>query len=86
LVAEKVARNNSETLQLFTHKLKDKDYYKNILNKESWTQMENSRDIEQYQNEMVKLLAKQKVEMGTYEPKGEDNYDKQVLNNTNKLI
>jgi hypothetical protein len=59
-VAEKVAKANSESLNVFTHKLKEMDYYKTMLNKEEWKQME----VEQYQineksqDDLIGLAAK----------------------------
>jgi ribosomal protein S6 len=60
-VAEKVARANSESLNVFTHKLKEMDYYKLMLNKEEWKQMEisGSQLGEKDKDAMISLLAKQ---------------------------
>ena len=64
IVAEKVARANSECLQLFVHKLKEMQYYKEFFNKDAWSAMEVDTDQTQYKEEMVKLVAKQRIEMG----------------------
>ena len=64
LVAEKVARANSETLQLFVHKMKEMEYYREIFNKDSWRNIEVDTDQTKYKEEMVKLVAKTKIDMG----------------------
>lgn len=64
IVAEKVARANSECLQLFVHKLKEKEYYKEVVDKDAWNQVEVDTDKTQYKEEMIKLVAKNKIEMG----------------------
>lgn len=59
-VAEKVARTNSESLNVFTHKLKEMEYYKTMLNKEEWRQMEvqQTQVNEKSKDEMIGLVAK----------------------------
>ncbi len=59
-VAEKVARTNSESLNVFTHKMKEMDYYKTMLNKEEWKQMEvqQTQVNEKNKDEMIGLVAK----------------------------
>lgn len=79
IVAEKVARANSECLQLFVHKLKEKEYYKEIMNKDAWKQTEVETDQTVYKEEMIKLVAKKKIEMG-------DVFDKDFQKIKNTLI
>lgn len=62
-IAEKVALANSETLQVFTHKLKDRDYYKHMLNKEAWNQYEFDTEKIQEQDKWIKLAAKQQKDL-----------------------
>ncbi len=59
-VAEKVARTNSESLNIFTHKLNEMDYYKIMLNKEEWKEMEGqqSQVNEKSKDELISLVAK----------------------------
>jgi len=67
-VAEKVARNNSESVQVFTHKLKENDYYKKIVDNESWKQyvVNSDTDSSEFKDEMINLLAKDKIDMGDH--------------------
>jgi hypothetical protein len=59
-VAEKVARGNSESLKVFTHKLNEMEYYKKMLNKEDWKQMEDRlQDKEKNLDNFLGLMAKQ---------------------------
>jgi ribosomal protein S6 len=65
-VAEKVAKTNSETLNVFTHKLNEKEYYKQIFNKEEWKTMEiPGYNREDYQNDAIALEAKKAKDFGT---------------------
>jgi ribosomal protein S6 len=65
LVAEKVAKVNSETLKVFTHKLNEKDYYKQMLNKEEWKTMEIPNiNRDELRNESINLEAKRAKELG----------------------
>jgi hypothetical protein len=77
IVAEKVARNNSESLKVFCHKIKEKEYYKQIVDKETWKQYIVDLDQSYYKNEMVDILAKEKKNLGE---KFEENFQK-VKNN-----
>ncbi len=83
LVAEKVVRNNSESLQVFTHKLKEKDYYKRIFDKNSWKEYSVAQvspdEQAQYKEEMIDLLAKEKVNLG-------DNFESEFDKVKNKII
>jgi predicted SnoaL-like aldol condensation-catalyzing enzyme len=73
-VMEKIARNNPETVQVFVHKLKDKDYYKRMLNNEKWKMNEFSNTIETNLNEIEEVRAK-------YLGDGElDSYVKKEIN------
>jgi hypothetical protein len=65
-VAEKVAKTNSETLNVFTHKLNEKEYYKQIFNKEEWKSMEiPTFNREEFKNEAIELEAKKAKDFGT---------------------
>lgn len=80
IVAEKVARNNSEAMQVFVHKLKEKEYYKQIFDKDSWKQYEVNTDQTEFKNEMADLLAKEKINLG------EEKFEKEFDRLKNKLI
>ncbi len=60
-MAEKVARANSEALNVFTHKMKEMEYYKVMLNKEVWKQMEvqETQINENNKDQIINVLAKQ---------------------------
>ncbi len=78
-VAMKVARANSESLQVFVHKLKENEYYKQIFNKDAWKEMDVNTDTKDYNDELVKVVAKQKIEIGK-------DFDKYVDQMKNKFI
>ena len=78
-VAMKVARANSESLQVFAHKLNENDYYKQVFNKDAWKEMEVNTDTKDYNEEMVKVVAKQKIDMGK-------NFDKYMEQMKNKFV
>jgi hypothetical protein len=78
-VAQKVARGNSESLQVFVHKLNEKEYFKQIFNRDAWKEMEINSDTTNFNDEMVKVAAKQKIEMGK-------DFDKYVEQMKNKFI
>jgi hypothetical protein len=68
LVAEKVARANSETLNVFTHKLNEKDYYKQMFNKQEWKGIEIPNiNMSEIKNDSIKLEAKKAREFGLEE-------------------
>jgi predicted SnoaL-like aldol condensation-catalyzing enzyme len=78
--AEKVARANSETLNVFTHKLNEKEYYKNILNKDAWKEVEVPNiNRDEYKQESIKLAAKQAKELNL-----EDDLRKMINENIEK--
>ncbi len=79
IVAEKVARANTECVQLFVHKLKDSEYYKEMFNKDAWKEIEVIADKNIYRDEMVKVMAKAKIDMG-------EDFDKYFDKNKNKMI
>ncbi len=78
-VAMKVARANTESLQVFVHKINEAEYYKQHFNKDAWKEMEVNTDTSNYNDEMVKAVAKQKIEMG-------NNFDKYMEQMKNKFI
>jgi hypothetical protein len=78
-VAEKVARANSESLNVFVHKMKEKDYYKSVFNKDAWKEMEVNNETKNISEELVKVVAKQKIEMG-------EEFDKYIDQMKNKFI
>jgi hypothetical protein len=65
IVAEKVARANSECVQLFCHKVKEMEYYKEVFNKDAWMNTEIDPDQTKYKEEITNLVAKGKIEMGS---------------------
>ena len=79
IVAEKVARANSECLQLFVHKLKEMEYYREMFNKDAWRNMEVDTDQTQYKEEMTNLIAQQRIVMG-------NEFDKQFDKTKNTMI
>lgn len=56
-LTEKIARNHPETINVFCHILKEKDYYKNIMDKESWKNILVERDLEEYKEEFSNILV-----------------------------
>lgn len=62
-VAEKVARLHGETMQVFVHKMKDRQYYKQMFNYEAWKQYEIEPNYEEYEKEMITLDAKNKLDL-----------------------
>lgn len=57
LVTERLARNHSETIDVFCHVLKEKDYYKNIMDKEAWKNILIEKDMDEYKEEFSNLLG-----------------------------
>jgi hypothetical protein len=59
-MAEKVAKANSESLNVFTHKMNEMEYYKNMTNREEWKQMEvqESQVNEKSHDDMIRLITK----------------------------
>jgi hypothetical protein len=57
-IVEKLARSDNEVINVFTHKINENEYYKNILNKEAWNRMEVSQpDEEKLENIEIKFKA-----------------------------
>jgi hypothetical protein len=79
MVAEKVARGNSECVQVFTHKMKENDYYKEMFNKDAWVQDELESKKMEYKDDMTKVIAKAKLELG-------EDYNDKFESLKNKLI
>ncbi len=79
IVAEKVARANSECLQLFVHKMKEMDYYKEMFDKDAWRATEVDTDQSEYKQEMIKVAAQAKIDMG-------ENFNKDYEKLKNNLI
>jgi len=79
IVAEKVARANSECLQLFVHKMKEMDYYKEMFDKDAWRATEVDTDQNVYKQEMIKVAAQTKIDMG-------ENFNKDYEKLKNNLI
>ena len=79
ILAEKVARGNSECVQVFTHKMKEIEYYKEMLNKDAWAQDELDPAKFEYKDELIKVAAKSKVELG-------EQYEDKLESLKNKLI
>ena len=75
-VAEQVANSSSESLHVFTHRLKDRDYYKHITNNESWKEYEVEKDFKQYKEEAMKLNAQRNVDAETVENEQNNSSDK----------
>lgn len=63
-LTEKIARDHPETVNVFCHTLKEKEYYKNIMDKESWKNILIERDMEEYKDEFTNILADE-VKSGT---------------------
>jgi hypothetical protein len=78
-VAEKVAKQNTESVHVFVHKLKDTDYYKRIFDKENWKYYASDVDTSQFKEEMINILAKEKINLG-------DKFDQTFDKMKNKLI
>jgi hypothetical protein len=57
LLTEKIAKDHSETINVFCHILKEKEYYKNIMDKESWKNILIEKDMEEYKEEFTNILA-----------------------------
>lgn len=76
---ELVARNSSETLQVFTHKLKEFDYFKLMLNKDAWKEEEVPVAKLKYKEELTNLLAKSKIIIP-------DKFDENLEKYKNKLV
>ena len=55
------------------------EYYREIFNKDSWRNIEVDTDQTQYKEEMVKLVAKTKIDMG-------NDFDKQYEKIKNTMI
>jgi len=54
---EKIVRNHPETVNVLCHILKEKDYYKNMMDKESWRNFLIEKDIEDYKEGTTNILA-----------------------------
>ena len=59
--------------------MKEMEYYREIFNKDSWRNIEVDTDQTQYKEEMVKLVAKTKIDMG-------NDFDKQYEKIKNTMI
>jgi hypothetical protein len=86
IVLEKVARNHSEALQVFVHKLNDRKYYKQIFNYEPWKAVEVDKNLTEYQNEMLKLQAKTIVDMGGKSNINPKDIKNDIEKDLNKMI
>ncbi len=64
IVAEKVARNSTEVVTLFTHKMKESNYYKEIFNKDAWAEVSVETENLEYKDEMTNILANAKIDLG----------------------
>jgi hypothetical protein len=59
LLTEKIARSHPETINVFCHKLNEKDYYKNIMDKESWKNILVEKDLDEYKEEFTDMLKEE---------------------------
>ena len=59
LLTEKLAKSHPETINVFCHILKEKEYYKNIMDKESWKNILVDKDLDEYHEEFSDVLAKE---------------------------
>ncbi len=59
LLTEKIARSHSETINVFCHKLKEKEYYKNIMDKESWKNILVEKNMDEYKEEFTNLISEE---------------------------
>ena len=60
-IIEIVMRNNIDCLQVFSHALKEADYFKLIFNKDAWKEEEVPVNKLKYKEELTNLLAKSKI-------------------------
>ena len=60
LLTEKLARSHSETINVFCHKLKEKEYYKNIMDKESWRNILVEKNMDEYKEDLLICYLKRR--------------------------
>ena len=72
LLTEKLARTHPETINVFCHKLNEKDHYKNIMDKESWKNILVEKNMDEYKEDFTNML-------GDEFSKGSDIFDNKYV-------